>query len=206
MRFAIHVLAGFACCASTAVADEIGADFFESKIRPVLVKHCYECHSIGTAEGDLRLDLKSTTRAGGGRGPAVVPEHPDASVLLTAITHADPDLKMPPKGPKLSADVIADFKKWIQIGAPDPRIEVAADTDETWDGFQAAKDHWAYQPLVASKPPETHSDWPLNGVDQYVFEKLTEHGIAPSPDAAPRADRSSSTRGSVSRSRARRPA
>ena len=95
--------------------------FFESKIRPVLVKHCYECHAGANAEGSLRVDSRSSIRQGGDRGPAVVPKHPNASVLLTAISHADPDLKMPPKGAKLSRSAIADFRKWIELGAPDPR-------------------------------------------------------------------------------------
>jgi hypothetical protein len=80
-----------------------GFDFFESKIRPVLAQHCYKCHSTsaGKSESGLLLDSREKTRAGGDRGPAVVPRDPKASILLTAISHADPDLKMPPKKDRL---------------------------------------------------------------------------------------------------------
>ena len=94
--------------------SDSGIDFFESQIRPVLVKHCYDCHSTesGTAEGGLRVDDRLAIRAGGGRGPAIVPGKPKASLLLSAISHADVDLKMPPKEAKFSANVIRDFEKW----------------------------------------------------------------------------------------------
>ena len=73
--------------------------FFEAKIRPMLVQHCYKCHSVGAgkSEGRLRLDSRTTIRAGGDRGPAIVPGDSEASLLLTAISHTDPDLRMPPK-------------------------------------------------------------------------------------------------------------
>ncbi|HIE98006.1 MAG TPA: DUF1553 domain-containing protein, partial [Fuerstia sp.] len=162
-------------------------DFFESKIRPVLVKHCYECHSAGTAEGGLRVDFQTDIRKGGERGPAVVPKHPEASVLLTAISHTDPDLKMPPKGAKLSDSIVGDFRKWIKMGAPDPRHDPVARTDDSRAGTDAARDHWAYQPLTVSAPPVVgDDDWPRNGVDRFVLAKLNENEIKPSPDALPR--------------------
>ncbi|HIE99765.1 MAG TPA: DUF1553 domain-containing protein [Planctomycetes bacterium] len=164
-----------------------GNDFFESKIRPVLVKHCYECHAAGTAEGGLRVDFQTAIRTGGERGPAVVPKHPEASVLLTAITHADPDLLMPPKGGKLSDSVIEDFRKWIKMGAPDPRKDTVAATEGSWAGLDAAKDHWAYQPLTVSELPGVDDkDWPRSSVDSFVLAMLNRNGIKPSPDALPR--------------------
>src|SRR5262245_7932476 len=106
-----------------AGTEKDGVAFFESKVRPVLVKNCYECHSAasGTSEGDLRVDTRDAIRTGGSRGPAVVPGDPKASWLLTAASHAEPDLKMPPKKERLPDDVLADLKHWIEIGAPDPR-------------------------------------------------------------------------------------
>ncbi|MDG1893447.1 MAG: hypothetical protein P8J37_00920 [Fuerstiella sp.] len=82
------------CMVLSATADErtdsdpqqpAGSDFFETKIRPALVKHCYECHSVAKAEGGLRVDFRTLIRQGGDRGAAIVPERPEASVLLTAI-------------------------------------------------------------------------------------------------------------------------
>src|SRR5262245_24364300 len=82
----------------SSASDAKGIEFFEAKIRPVLVRHCYQCHSTSTgkAESSLLLDSREKIRAGGDRGPAVVPGDPAGSLLLTAISHTDPDLKMPP--------------------------------------------------------------------------------------------------------------
>src|SRR5262245_7308684 len=105
----LAILPAIASADEPAVDKESeGIAFFESKVRPVLVKHCYECHSTasGTAEGELKVDSRAAIRAGGGRGPAVVPGDPAASWLLTAASHADPDLKMPPKKERLPEAVI----------------------------------------------------------------------------------------------------
>lgn len=176
--------------ASDAAAEDddsaAGEAFFESRIRPVLVKQCYECHAGAKVEGGLRVDRRSTIRKGGDRGPAVIPERPDASILLTAIRHADPDLQMPPKGAKLSAKVIADFRKWIEMGAPDPRADGDGDSgeDSDWAGFEAARDHWAYQAATESSPPIVDdSQWPRGDVDRFVLAALKDNDLRPSPDA-----------------------
>src|SRR5882724_7431666 len=103
--------------------DSKSVEFFENRIRPVLVKHCYACHSQDTAKagklkGGLRLDSKAGTRKGGDSGPVLSGKAAD-SLLLKALRH-EGDLKMPPKG-KLPDAVIADFEAWIKLGAPDPR-------------------------------------------------------------------------------------
>ena len=103
-----------------ALENQAGIRFFESNIRPILVKHCYECHSSqsGSAEGGLRLDSRDAIRAGGDRGRAIVPGASEESLLLTAISHSDPDLRMPPQQRKLPDSVIADLRKWITMGCP----------------------------------------------------------------------------------------
>lgn len=165
-----------------------GIDFFESQIRPVLVKHCYDCHSTesGTAEGGLRVDDRFAIRAGGGRGPAIVPGKPKASLLLSAISHADVDLKMPPKEVKFSANVIRDFEKWIEIGAPDPRDGDVANVPGEWSGKQAAKTHWAYQKSILSPPPKLADDvWSRSSIDHFILAGLREHQLKPAGDAEP---------------------
>lgn len=165
-----------------------GVQFFESKIRPVLVKHCYDCHSAksGLAEGGLRVDDRDSLRAGGERGRAVVPKRPAASLLLTAISHTDADLKMPPKSPKLSADVIRDFKKWIETGAADPRRGTSSDQKQGWAGMEAAKTHWAYQPpRIAPAPEVADENWPRRELDRFILARLEEHKLKPTADAAP---------------------
>ncbi len=103
--------------------DKDGVAFFEKNIRPVLVKECYSCHAT-TAEkirGSLKLDTRDGIRKGGDKGPAVVPGDLEKSLLLKAIKHDDDVKPMPPKKDKFADDVIADFEKWIAMGAPDPR-------------------------------------------------------------------------------------
>src|SRR6056297_827688 len=112
---------------STVSAEQITQDerqFFEAKIRPVLVKHCYECHSHGSdVVSDYALDAPDGLRSGGASGePAVVPGEPDASSLIAALRYGEDGLQMPPAG-KLSGRVIADFERWVAMGAPDPRAE-----------------------------------------------------------------------------------
>ncbi len=170
--------------------------FFESKIRPILVKHCYDCHSAeaGLAEGGLRVDSRDALLRGGNRGPAVVPGDADKSLLIIAVTHADADLKMPPKQPRLSASVLTDLKTWIKNGAPDPRRD---DTRAVpvWDKA-SAKDHWAYQLLPVTddgkfKQPtipifenEVDREWPRRDLDRFILAELKSHELAPSPDAS----------------------
>ncbi|TWT42789.1 Planctomycete cytochrome C [Thalassoglobus neptunius] len=162
--------------------------FFEAKIRPVLIKHCYDCHSLeaGSAEGELRVDVKSALRAGGGRGPAVVPGQPDASLLLTAMLHEDSDLKMPPKEERLSDDVIHDFRKWIEMGVPDPRISTQQNTNEDWRGKKTAETFWAYQsPQESTAGEVSNSEWLRDEIDRFIMHELDRNDLAPATDAEP---------------------
>jgi hypothetical protein len=157
-----------------------GADtaFFEAKIRPVLVRHCYECHSAesGKAKGGLRLDSRDDLRRGGDTGPAVVPGQPGQSLLLTAIRHADPDLEMPPDEARLPDNIIADFTRWIREGAADPRDTVAKTTERPPVDLNSARQFWAYQ------KPVTHA----GGIDDFIRTKLREKDLTPAPRAEPR--------------------
>src|SRR6185295_3564704 len=121
-------------------------DFFEKKIRPVLVDHCYKCHSATSEKlkGELLLDTKEGTLKGGESGkPAIVPGDAERSLLIEAIRYNNEDLQMPPpKQGKLSENQIADFVAWINSGAPDPRTGISA----TRDAQLSMKSHWAFQP------------------------------------------------------------
>lgn len=166
-------------------ADE-GAIFFESRIRPVLIEHCYECHSAesGESKGGLRLDTRESMRAGGDTGPGIVPGDPAASLVLTAIRHEEPDLEMPPKKEKLPDQVAADFVEWIRRGAPDPREPSGPAAAEAFDRAERLK-HWSYRLPVSPALPEIDSEWPLTEVDSFVFARLREAGLSPSPEAPP---------------------
>ena len=189
MRPLVLLLAALSTSALRAddQATNAGIDFFESKIRPVLLEHCYDCHSAesGSAEGKLLLDSLVAIRAGGDRGPAVVPEDPEASWLLTAVLHTDDDLKMPPRSERLPEAVIADLRKWIEMGAPDPREGIAR-ADSQWADIEAGRAFWSFQPPKDSEPPAvTDEAWPRRDLDKYILAELETNELSPSPDAAP---------------------
>ena len=162
-------------------------EFFEAKIRPVLVKHCYECHSSSSqpAKGGLSLETREAMRRGGDSGPAVVPGELDESLIISAIRYDD--FEMPPKG-KLAGSVIKDFERWVEMGAPDPRVgEPVVAAAESID-YEAAAKFWAFQSPRKSTPPVTQNvTWARNEIDQFVLARLESNGIAPSRPASKRA-------------------
>ena len=169
--------------------DKAGVAFFEQKIRPVLVKHCYGCHS-GRAkklEGKFRLDSRKLIRKGGETGPAVVPGKLASSLLLAAIRYES--LEMPPGG-KLSNRVIADFETWIKLGAPDPRDKAPAIKDsgkQTGMTFENARNWWSFQPAKSHPLPKTRqARWARRRLDHFVLARLESHRLEPSPPATRR--------------------
>ena len=119
--------------------------FFENKIRPLLVTHCYECHSAQSKkiEGGLRLDSRLGWQKGGESGPAIVPGQTEESRLIKAIRYDDSDLQMPPDG-KLSAADIASLTQWIKMGAPDPRDTEAPVAKDKKIDVEKGKQYWAF--------------------------------------------------------------
>ncbi len=175
----------------TARAQELTkeqAEFFESKVRPVLADTCYRCHSAdaGKSKGGLTVDSRDALLKGGDTGPAVVPADPAKSLLIKAITYADPDLQMPPSstGGKLSDEQIANLTEWVKMGAPFPAGATAVKTKLT--GLtDKARGHWSYQPLkVAKVPVNKNQQWCRTPVDCFILQKLEAAGMLPSPDAA----------------------
>ncbi|MFK8111150.1 MAG: PSD1 and planctomycete cytochrome C domain-containing protein [Rubripirellula sp.] len=175
--------------ASSAHADQLTPEelkFFETKIRPVLIKECYGCHSnkSGNVRGGLRLDSKELTHIGGSSGPAVVPGDLEESLLFNAILHED--FQMPPKR-RLSQSVIDDFKKWIEMGAPDPRETKIAKIQSTIsadDILQAKENFWAYKKPVNQAPPSVDdASWPRSDIDRFVLSKLEQSNLKPAEDA-----------------------
>lgn len=132
---------------ANAEANQARIDFFESKIRPVLVEHCYECHSASAGDpgGELRLDTAALLKKGGTTGPLLQADAPEKSLLLKALSYDDSGLQMPPTG-KLPDHVLADFRTWVEQGAVDPRTESDAQPAAPSKLDLAAK-HWAFQPL-----------------------------------------------------------
>ena len=167
-----------------ALADEAQqVEFFEAKIRPVLVKHCYQCHSAGAdkagkLKGGLLLDDRDSLRQGGESGPAIVPGNPKKSLLLAAIKYDG--LEMPPKTP-LPQSVIADFQKWIQIGAPDPRDGKGV-IRKTID-IEKGRLFWAFQPVQKVAVPKSNSDTQKHesDIDVFVEARRQNKGVKSGP-------------------------
>ena len=163
-------------------AEELA--FFEERIRPVLVESCYECHSSeGTRlRGGLLVDSRAGLLAGGDFGPAVVPGDLEASLLWSAINHAD--IAMPPRE-KLADDVLADFRTWILMGAPDTRVGTAppAKTTVTAADIEAGRDWWSFQPVGRPAiPHDERDDWSRTDVDRFVHAQWAEQGLRPNED------------------------
>ena len=160
--------------------------FFESRIRPVLVRECYGCHSnqVGQVKGGLWLDDKEGLLTGGDSGAAIVPGELADSLLWTAINHED--YRMPPNK-KLSNDVIADFRQWIEMGAPDPRTRTSTNikTSITEDDIRVGKEFWAFKIPQPPSVPVTDSEWIRTDIDRFILAKLHSNDLQPNPDADP---------------------
>jgi mono/diheme cytochrome c family protein len=177
-----------------ARADGIKAEqieFFEKKIRPILVQHCYGCHSTKAKKlkGELRLDSRAAALKGGESGPALVAGHPEKSRLIEALRYKDVDLQMPPAG-KLPDAIIAEVATWIAMGAPWPTetggAETTAPAKAVFDLHKRKRDHWSWQPLRSPGVPAVKDrTWPGTPADRFLLAGLEEMGIRP----APRADR-----------------
>jgi hypothetical protein len=162
-------------------------DFFEAKIRPVLARHCHECHSVealqaGRLKAGLLVDSRAGLTKGGESGAAVVPGDKGQSLLLAALKHDG--FEMPPTG-RLPDDVIADFETWIDMGAPDPREEPLPTVDERTIDVTAGRRHWSYRRLAPVEPPQVKAaGWARNDVDRFILARQEEAGVAPAPEAA----------------------
>jgi hypothetical protein len=170
--------------AATA-ADSAGIAFFETKVRPLLVERCYECHGDKKQKGGLRLDSRPGWQSGGDSGAVIVPGAPEKSLLVEAIGYKNEDLQMPPKQ-RLTAAEITTLTEWIQLGAPDPRLAAPSHSDGKTPAMTLAQArwHWAFQPIVA--PPLPPGPPTLHPVDRFIRARLTPEGLAPNPPADPR--------------------
>jgi cytochrome c553 len=158
--------------------------FFETKIRPILVDKCYKCHSkeADKVKGGLLLDTRDAWMHGGNTGAAIVPGKPDDSLLISAVRYKDEDLQMPPKGEKLSDQQIADLTEWVRRGAPDPRTNVTKGSSAAYAGV--GKNFWSYKPVVKPAVPAVQNTaWIKNPIDNFVLAKLEANGMTPNSPA-----------------------
>lgn len=160
-------------------------EFFEKQVRPLLVKHCYECHSVKAKrlEAKLLLDSRKGHLAGGDSGAAIVPGDADSSLLIEAVRFES--YEMPPKG-KLPDKDIETLVSWVNMGAPWPK-EAAPTADAKRDEFDLKSrrsEFWVWQPVEKKDPPTVQNKtWPHNEVDRHILARLEAAGLTPAPDA-----------------------
>jgi len=180
------VAIGLLCLSATAVSgapDVKGVEFFETKIRPVLVSECYQCHSAEAAKnkklkGGLQLDTREGVLKGGDSGAVVVPGDPKKSLLIATLRHDGKAEKMPPKG-KLSDQTIADFAKWVEMGVPDPREGGVAPGKRIID-VAGGKRFWSFRPLSPGTLPEVKNKaWVRNSIDRHILSTLEAKNLTP---------------------------
>ncbi|MFO0950098.1 MAG: PSD1 and planctomycete cytochrome C domain-containing protein [Isosphaeraceae bacterium] len=160
------------------------AEFFETRVRPVLHDHCVSCHGAKTARGGLRLDSREMLMKGSEAGPVVTPGDPEASPLVEAVRRTGP-VQMPPKKP-LDPKAVADLTEWVRLGAPWPDAPPAATAKPVSapDGSEAWRDHWAFRPVRdVPAPAVRNGKWPRTSVDPFVLAAIEAKGLAPSPEA-----------------------
>lgn len=154
-------------------AGEGNHDFFEAKIRPILIEHCQKCHGPTRQSGSLRLDSGEALRAGGENGPVIVLGDSAKSKLLEAVRQSG-ELKMPP-GSRLSDEEIQSLDAWIKSGADWPKTAKATPSKQPVQ-------HWAFQPVRRPATPVMRAPTP-NPVDAFVIAKLNARGLSLSPPA-----------------------
>ena len=163
-------------------------EFFETKVRPILVQRCYECHSGQESNGGLRLDYREGLLKGGDSGPALQADEPQGSLLLRAIRYQNADLQMPPSG-KLDATEIEVLETWVGQGAVDPRADLPSGSSDKPQGMsiQDGRNFWSMMPLKPVEVPRAvDADWCRNPIDAFVLKELDSNGLRPSPESSRR--------------------
>lgn len=179
VTLALH--AGIAGAA--APANDAKIAFFEKTIRPILIKRCYECHSVesGKSKGGLLIDSREAILKGGDTGPALVAGNPDKSHIIESVRYKNEDLQMPPKG-ALPAAEVKSLEEWVLMGAPDPR-EAVADAKHAAPRVIDIKEgskHWAFRPISKPAVPAVKAK---NPIDAFISARLAEKGLSLAPQA-----------------------
>ncbi|MFN9717382.1 MAG: PSD1 and planctomycete cytochrome C domain-containing protein, partial [Planctomycetota bacterium] len=168
------------------IADD-QAEFFQSKVFPILESRCFECHGDGDVEAELHLTSRKAILLGGESGAAMVPGEPDRSLIVQAMRYES--FQMPPRS-KMPDEEIAIIAKWIQDGAAWPE-GMESEIEIRKSEFPLAErmaSHWAWKKIEPSRVPDVKdSAWPSSAVDQFLLAKMEAEGLSPAPDADRRA-------------------
>jgi hypothetical protein len=176
-------------------SDSAAVEYFEKRVRPILVERCLGCHGPTKHKGGLRLDSARALAAGGSNGPAVVPGDPGKSLLIDAINYGDL-VQMPPRS-KLPMDEIATLTQWVEQGArwglderpsgADHGAKPGASLDLQASGeFERRAAFWSFQPVRKIDPPEISERfrcWPRNAIDRFLLVEMARRGLSPAPEA-----------------------
>lgn len=171
--------------AQAAESDAGKLEFFEKKVRPILVSHCYSCHSADTKPaGGLRVDDRRGLLTGGNTGASIVPGKANESLLIKRVS-SDAKKRMPSEGTPLTDAQIADLKQWIDDGATWPALKVPASLTKEKPEFEALKkEHWAFKPLKnAPAPAVKDASWARDEIDRFLLAKLEAKNLKPVADA-----------------------
>ena len=192
LAIVVTAVAAGASVSHAQEAHQRGVQFFEEKVRPILVKRCYDCHSeqAGERNGGLWLDRKSGWQQGGDSGAAVVAGNANESLLVKSVRYDATAPQMPPDG-RLPKNEIAVIERWITMGAIDPREQTIDDNLRKGEiDYQAAKKFWAFRPLGQLPPPTLRRSVAnfkrLTEIDQFILAKLDDNELTPAPQAKPR--------------------
>ncbi len=191
-RILFTIALGVILTGRVAAADVDDAEFFEAKIRPLLVERCYACHSgAKKQEGGLSLDSRSGWQKGGDSGPALVSTHPEKSLLMLRVREKDRDAVMPPNGAgkPLTSQQIADLDEWIKRGAYDPRDDASLGTRVAADWeteYRNRLNWWSLKPVLRVAAPEVaDSEWSQSSVDRFLRLSMRQRDVEPAPAADP---------------------
>ncbi|MAV37020.1 MAG: hypothetical protein CMJ59_16360 [Planctomycetaceae bacterium] len=162
-------------------------EFFEKRVRPLLIRRCHRCHSANakTIQGGLRLDTRAGVLRGGDNGPVIAAGQPTASRLIQAIRYGGA-IKMPPDS-RLAADEIAVLVRWVQIGAPWPNAPSKdlskIGGDEGFPLEERKRNQWCWQPIRDPRLPRVDGDWPISSIDRFLFARMRAHDLHPAATA-----------------------
>ncbi len=174
-RVAFAVFFGSAAAAELPPAVTSPVDFVRD-VQPILAQNCYDCHAAHKHESQLRWDNKEIALQGGEQGPDIIPGRSAESRVIQLVSGAVPDLVMPPKGDRLTAQQIGILRAWIDQGAAWPESASVKAIDP--------RKHWAFKaPIRPPLPSVKNKHWPRNAIDNFVLARLETEKLNPSPQA-----------------------
>ena len=178
LPMATTVASASAADSSNPQFDRAALEFFEKRVRPLLVSRCVSCHGEKKQESGLRLDSRAAILKGSDEGPVVVLEHPEKSGLIRAVRHIG-DVQMPPKR-KLKPNEINALVEWVRRGLPWPNSKQTGNPHAA----SLSASHWAFQPIRQPPiPPVRNTSWARTPIDHFVLSELERRGLNPSLDA-----------------------